>query len=270
MESEFTHGVLGTTGLRVCRLGLSATYRPGEDTIRKAIESGVNYFFCYGFDSQMMSVLRDVFGNNRERYVVSTGAYNLLLGRQNFKRTLEKRLKQLKTDYIDVFLYLGVMKTRHFQARDIEELQALREDNRVRAVGISIHDRKYAAELISKGAIDVLMMRYNAAHRGAEQDIFPYAGNHDPGIVSYTATRWGYLLRRPTSWPKEGRVPTASECYRFVLSNPQVDVCLMAPSNSRHLEQNLTALREGPLSIEDLVFMRKFGDAVHGSKKWFM
>jgi len=150
----------------------------------------------------MMSTLKEAFGNNRERYVVSTGAYNLLLGRQNFRRTLEKRLRQLRTDYIDVFLYLGVMKRKHFDARDIEELQKLREDGRVKAVGISIHDRKYAGELIAQGAIDVLMMRYNAAHRGAEHDIFPHKENHESGIVSYTATRWGFLLRRPKIWPK--------------------------------------------------------------------
>ena len=55
------------------------------------------------------------------------------------------------------------------------------------------------------------MIRYNAAHRGAEQDIFPHLAAHDPGVVSYTATRWSYLLRRPKGWPKDGRVPTAAD-----------------------------------------------------------
>jgi predicted aldo/keto reductase-like oxidoreductase len=58
-------------------------------------------------------------------------------------------------------------------------------------------------------------------------------------------------------------------CYRFVLSNPHVDVCLMAPSNLKQLDENLNAIRQGPLSGDELRFMQDFGDAVHNSNKWF-
>ena len=34
------------------------------------------------------------------------------------------------------------------------------------------------------------MIRYNAAHPGAEQDIFPYLAKRRLAIVTYTATRW--------------------------------------------------------------------------------
>jgi aryl-alcohol dehydrogenase-like predicted oxidoreductase len=114
------------------------------------------------------------------------------------------------------------------------------------------------------------MIRYNAAHRGAEQEIFPYLSLHNPGVISYTATRWTALLRRPRGWPAEGRLPSAAMCYRFVLSNPHVDVCLAAPSNPTQLEENLAALRQGPLDEEEMRFMREFGDAVHRQAKWFM
>ena len=114
------------------------------------------------------------------------------------------------------------------------------------------------------------MIRYNAAHRGAEQDIFPFCSMHNPGIISYTATRWSYLLRPPKGWPKDGRVPSAGECYRFVLSNPNVHVVLTAPRNERQLIENITAVRKGPLVEEDMKFMKDFGDAVHRHYKWFM
>jgi aryl-alcohol dehydrogenase-like predicted oxidoreductase len=114
------------------------------------------------------------------------------------------------------------------------------------------------------------MIRYNAAHRGAEQDIFPYLEQYNPGVISYTATRWSYLIRRPKNWPKDERVPTPGMCYRFVLSSPNVDVCLTSPHNLKELEENLASLKDGPLSEEDMEFMRKFGDVVHHTKKWFM
>jgi aryl-alcohol dehydrogenase-like predicted oxidoreductase len=84
--------------------------------------------------------------------------------------------------------------------------------------------------------------------------------------VSYTATRWRQLLRRPRRWTEGDRVPTAGECYRFVLSNPHVDVCLCAPSSARHLEDNLREVARGPLGEDDLAFLRRFGDAVHGRR----
>ena len=270
MERSFTQTVLGSTGIAVHRLGLSASYLPGQATVHRAVDAGLNYFFCYGFDFQMIRALREVLKTGRERYVVATGPYNLIWGHTDVRRTLEKRLRQLRTDYIDVLLFLGVMKPKELPQNILDELRRLREEGRVRAIGLSTHNRKLAGQLAAEAAVDVLMIRYNAAHRGAEEDVFPHLAAHRPGVVAYTATRWTALLRRPRGWPKEGRIPTAGECYRFVLSNPHVDVCMTAPRSSRELEQNLAALARGPLDADDMAFMRRFGDAVHAQRLWFM
>jgi len=270
LTDKFTHTVLGRTGLPVHRLGLSATYWPGKGAIRQAVDEGVNFFFAFGIDAQMIAVMREVLKSLRDRYVLATGAYNLIIGYPNLRRTLEKRLRQFRTDYIDVFLLLGVRKEGEFPQRVREELYRLREEGKIRAVGISCHDRKLIGQLAAQGALDVYMVRYNAAHRGAEQDIFPYLQDDNPGIVSYTATRWTYLLRRPKAWPKDGPVPTAGQVYRFVLSNPHVHVCLTAPGNRRQLTENLAALRQGPLNEDEMQFVKSFGDAVYRQYKWFM
>ncbi len=268
--NDFTHAMLGCTGFRVCRLGLSASYRPGKQTIFRAAEAGVNFFFGFGIDSQMIGAMRDLLKRERERYVVATGAYNLIIGYPNLRRTLEKRLRQFGTEYIDLFLFLGVMKEKELPTRVVEGLQRLRDEGKVCAIGISTHDRKLAGKLAAEGVLDTLMVRYNAAHRGAEQDIFPHVRKHETGIVGYTATRWTYLLRRPRAWPKEGPVPTPGQCYRFVLSNPDVDVCLTSPKNLKEFEENFRSLEAGPLSNEEMSFMKEFGDSVHHTKKWFM
>ena len=270
MAESFTHTTLGRTGLEVCRLGLSATYRPGRDVVRSAIDSGVNLLFCYGFDSHVTKTVRGLTSSERQNIVVATGAYNLLIGHPNLRRTLEKRLRQLGSDYIDLFLFLGVTKEKHFTEHVRSELLKFRQEGKVRFVGMSGHNREFHAREAERGDLDVLMLRYNAAHRGAEEDVFPHLQTHNPGVISYTATRWGYLLRRTKGWPRDGRIPTAAECYRFVLSNPHVHVCLTAPSNRRQLETNLAALAQGPLCTEDHAFMCRFGNAVHQAKRWFM
>ena len=270
MVSDARHALLGQTGREVFRLGLSASYRPGRDAIVSAIDHGVNYLFAYGFDSQMIGTLRDVFRTRRDELIIATGGYNWILWRSNLRKALETRLRQLGTDYIDVFMFLGVMKPEQFPERVRQEMVRFRDEGKVRAIGISTHDRKLAGELARTGALDLLMVRYNAAHRGAEKDIFPHLGAHDPAIVSYTATRWTRLLRRPRGWPKDRPVPTAALAYRFVLSNPHVDVVLSAPTSRAQLAQNLAAIEKGPLAEEEMQLMREYGDIVHAHSGWFM
>jgi aryl-alcohol dehydrogenase-like predicted oxidoreductase len=262
MQQDFLRAPLAKLGTPVCRIGLSATYRPGRVTVHKALDEGVNYFLYFGFDSQMVKVLRDNMGSQRDRYVLATGAYNWILFHQPLRKTLDRRLRQMRTNYIDVFHFLGVTRRKHFTPQVREELQAVRESGLVRAVSISTHDRKFAAELAREGVIDAMMIRYNAANRGAETEIFPQLPESNPAVVSFTATRWRSLLRRPKRYPAGARIPNAGMCYRFVLSNPQVNVCLMAPSSLRQFDENLEEIRRGPLDEDEMKFMRNFGDVV--------
>lgn len=269
MTTDFTRATLGQTGIEVCRLGLSGTYRPGKEAVYKALDEGINYFFAYGFDSHTIKTLREIGKTRRDSYVIATGAYNLPLGHTDIRKTLERRLRQLGTDYIDVFMFLSVTKPKHFSEKIREEFYRLRQEGKVRAIAISSHNRKFAGQLVADGALDVLMARYNAAHRGAEEDIFPNLPAHQTGLVSYTATRWRFLIRRHKHWPKNRPIPTPGMCYRFVLSNPNVDVCLTAPSNLKHLTENIAALRQGPLADDEMAMMKEYGDLIHAQNKWF-
>lgn len=267
---EFLRAPLGALRTRVCRIGLSGSYLPGRETIFKALDEGLNYFFFYGFDYQMIRVLRDLPPTRRSELVLATGAYNYLISHQNLRRTLEKRLRQVKADHIDLFHFLGVTKPKQFTPQVRDDLAAVRASGLVRGVSLSTHDRKFAAQLACEGVVDAIMIRYNAAHRGAETEIFPHLAPDAIGVVSYTATRWTALLRGPRGYPKDGRIPTAGMCYRFVLSNPNVHVCLMAPANLRQFESNLAEIRRGPLGADDMQFLREFGDAVYRRHKYFM
>jgi aryl-alcohol dehydrogenase-like predicted oxidoreductase len=108
---------------------------------------------------------------------------------------------------------------------------------------------------------DSLMVRYNAAHTGAEREVFPFFARRRPGVLAFTATRWGTLLDRRLV-PAEERVPRATDCYRFALSAKVVDACLTGPGDRRELDEALLALDEGPMSQEELAWMRRVGAAV--------
>ncbi len=268
--SDFLFTRFGSHPAPVFRLGLSASYRPGERAIHAAAGAGVNCFFYFGFDTQMTAALREITRGRRERYVLATGGYNWILWRSNLRRTLERRLRQLKTDYIDVFHYLGALKPGHWTPRIAEDLQSVRESGLVRAVSVSTHDFGLARQLARSGAVDALMIRYNAAHRAAETEVFPLLGPNGPAVIAFTATCWGRLTRRPRGYPLDAPVPDAGMCYRFSLSNPHVALTLTAPANLRQLEENLAAIRRGPLDDDEMRFIRDFGAAVERERRFFL
>jgi len=105
-------------------------------------------------------------------------------------------------------------------------------------------------------------VRYNAAHPGAEEDIFPQVDPARHSVIAYTATRWRKLLKRPRGW--DGEVPTAGDCYRFCLAEQKVSVVLTGPKTRAMLEANLAAVKTGPMGKDELSWMRDFGKIVHG------
>ncbi|HZY04052.1 MAG TPA: aldo/keto reductase [Anaeromyxobacteraceae bacterium] len=258
---DFLFRSLPRVGKRAFRLGLSASYGLDEAGARQALAAGMNYVFWSRFSKPLTAALRDEIRRDRERLVI-VGGPTLGYTRGAVRRGAENALRLLGTDYLDVFQLYWLGKMSAWTAGTRAELSRLREEGKVRALGVSIHDRPRAGRLAEDSPLDLLMIRYNAAHPGAERDVFPHLARRRPAVVAYTATSWRKLLRAPRGW--SGPAATAGDCYRFCLTSPHVDVVLSAPGNAANLKANLDALRKGPLSTEEMAFMRDLGRAVHG------
>jgi aryl-alcohol dehydrogenase-like predicted oxidoreductase len=259
------NAVLGRTGLTVGRLGISSSFGAPAEAIEEAFDRGCNYLswgtFIKGRSAKMKAAIRNIIRNgHRDRLVISmfTYAHNAFLT----EHFLRKGLKALGIEYADV-LVLGWFPKRPAQ-RIIDGAIKLKTAGMVRYLGLSSHNRKVFPELQKEGIFDVFHIRYSAAHRGAETEAFPFIqGAERAGIVSFTATRWKRLLN-PKKMPPGDRPPTAPDCYRFVLSNPSVDVCMMGARDREQMRENLEVLNAPPMSEEELVRMRRIGDYVHG------
>jgi aryl-alcohol dehydrogenase-like predicted oxidoreductase len=257
--SDFLHRDLPKVGKRVHRLGLSASHGIDDAGIRFAIDQGLNYLFFTR--SNMVPALRDAVRRDRERLVIATGP---VIGHFRFtiRRAAEKALRTLGTDYLDVFHLFWEGTLSAVNERTLDELARLKEEGKIRAIGISIHDRQRAARLVEDSPIDLFMLRYNAAHPGAEEDVFPRLERRRPAVVAYTATSWRKLLRPARGFG--GAPMTAGECYRFCLSSPSVDVVLTSPASRAELEENLREVARGPLEADRLAEVRELGRVVHG------
>jgi aryl-alcohol dehydrogenase-like predicted oxidoreductase len=267
---SFTRTTLGRTGLEVGRLGVASGYGVPGTSLEWAFERGVNYFFWGSRRSDSFGAALKRLRTQRERFVLVIQSYTRLASLLSW--SLEHALRTLNFDFTDVLL-LG-MWNKPVPPRIFEAACRLKEHGLLRFLAVSTHKRTLVPRIAAGHEFDVVHFRYNAAHPGAEQDIFPHLpAAHRPGMVSFTATSWGHLLGKAPlqgflpgthRLPKSERAPTATDCYRYVLTRPEVDVCLTGPANAAQMEEALEALRLGPMSQDELAWMQRVGRRVAG------
>jgi predicted aldo/keto reductase-like oxidoreductase len=57
---------------------------------------------------------------------------------------------------------------------------------------------------------------------------------------------------------------SATDCYRFVLSHPSVDICLTGTRNLEMMRENLKTLEMGPLTEKEMERVRRAGNYIYG------
>ena len=259
--------ILGRTGLKVGRLGISSSYGAPAAAFEEAFDRGCNYFvvgtFLKGRSKEMIRAIRNISRQGkRDRLVVCMMEYthSNLLGRSHFY----KGLKKLGLDYVDV-LTMGYYPGKP-RRQLVDMALSLKDRGMVHHLALSGHNRRLFPKLV-EGPIDIFQVRYNAANSGAEKDVFPYCGGENrPGIISFTATRWGQLLREEKMPPGEKPL-TAKDCYRFVLTNPAVDICMTGARTLEMMRENLETLNAGPLTPGEMERIRRIGDHVYGKPR---
>lgn len=165
------------------------------------------------------------------------------------RRELADALHALRTTWIDVVTFYYVEEASEWEkiagpGGALEAVGEARERSEIRMAGLTTHQRVLGAKCAAGGKLDLLMIRYNAAHRGAERDVFPQADRRGIPVVAFTAQRWGALRKHTPEDPTQFSPPPASASYRFALANPSVRVVLMAPRSRRELEEDLTLLED--------------------------
>jgi aryl-alcohol dehydrogenase-like predicted oxidoreductase len=268
---------LGKTGLAVTPLALAdlsfrddglprQLIRP-HDVERAFHELGINTFFVtWQMKGLSEGVRRLVKAGHRDQMVIISVGSLLPFGLM-VRRAWENNARALGIDHIDVWLMGWVRGRWHLTGKTWPVMQRLKEQGKARAIGFSCHNRPLAVSLAREFGADTLMIRYNAAHRGAEREVFSAYGQDRPAIISYTATRWRMLLK---PLPAQGfpQAMTGPECYRFVLSNPSIDVALCAGANIEELRENVAGVLKGPLDQQRMDEAKRFGDAVHATARY--
>ena len=263
MPASFSPVRLGRSPLDVVPLGLASAYGAKGRDVEHAFERGIDFFYWGSYRTpDFGGGLKRLAKRSRERMKIVIQSY--ARSPAGVGKSLEKALRQLELDHADVLL-LGWWNLAP-KEEILDAAADLVRRGRARALMISCHNRPAFKHFARDPRIDLLMVRYNAAHPGADKDVFPHLPDARPGIVTYTSTSWGQLLDRKLV-PADERLPRAADCYRFALSNPNIGACWAGAKDTAQIDEALKALEEGPMTEEELAWMHRIGARVRETTK---
>jgi len=254
---------LGRTGMKVSVIGLGCEGFTGKsatevrDDFSLALNCGINFFDCYSSEPELRSNFGAALKGRREQFFIQGHMCSYWENGQYLRtRDLDKTvfafddlLRRMGTDYIDIGMihYIDSEDDYHqvFDGPILKYALQLREQGKIRAIGISSHNPKVAGMAVETGFIDVLMFSVNPCYdlQPAGEDVeqlwadenyakpmenidrereklYELCGHHGVGIDVMKAYGGGDLLDAANS--PFGRAFTPVQCLEYALSRPAV------------------------------------------------
>lgn len=168
----------------------------------------------------------------RKNWIISTkageefvdGASQFDFSSQIIRNSIERSLKRLGTDYLDIVLVHSSGDDQRIIAEEnvFEILERLKQEGKVRAFGMST--KTIAGGLQTIDRADVAMVTLNPEYTD-ERSVIAYAHEKQKGIFIKKALGSGHL--------------PAADSLRFVLAEPGVTSVIVGTINPEHLKANV-------------------------------
>ena len=201
---------LGTSDIKISAIIMGA-WQAGKDmwtgiddaetvqAMRAAYDAGITTFDtaeAYGNGHSERIVARAL-SDIRDKVVYATKVFANHLKYDQVMRACDKSLTNLKTDYIDLYQIHWPSGSFGSKTVPIEEtmraLNDLKEQGKIRAVGVSNFSRVQLEEAVQHGAIVSLQPPYSLFWRQVEADAWPYCVEHGITTLAYSPMAQGLL-----------------------------------------------------------------------------
>ena len=166
---------------------------------RAAFESGITTFDtaeAYG-EGHSEQILGQALGARRDQIVIATKVFADHLKHDLVVEACERSLKNLGTDRIDLYQIHWPAGSFGTDAVPIEEtmgaMTQLKEQGKIRAVGVSNFSRAQLQEAAQFGRIDSLQPPYSLFWRQVEAEAAPYCAQNKISILAYSPLAQGLL-----------------------------------------------------------------------------
>lgn len=215
----------GKTGMEITPIGFgawaiggggwAAAWGPQDDdeavgAIRRAVELGVNWVdtaavYGLGHSEELVAQALKSVPESERPYVFTKcslvwddgGDISNVLEKDSVKRECEESLRRLQTDVIDLY-QIHWPRPDEYIEEGWEAMAELKDEGKVRHIGVSNFDVSQMERIAEIAPVETLQPPYNMLNRGVEEEILPYCGENDIGVIVYSPMRSGLLTGKMT------------------------------------------------------------------------
>jgi myo-inositol catabolism protein IolS len=167
--------------------------------IRAAYETGITTIDTaevYG-EGHSERIVAEALADVRDSVVYATKVFANHLKYDLVIEACDRSLKNLKTDYIDLYQIHWPSGSWNSEVVPIAEtmnaMNKLKQDGKIRAIGVSNFSRSQLEEAAQYGRIDSIQPPYSLFWRQAEREIMPYCVANNISILAYSSLAQGLL-----------------------------------------------------------------------------
>jgi len=199
---------LGTNAVGGYNLFPGLKDEDGINLVQAGLNQGIKLLdtaFVYGLGHSEELVGQAMHAFDRHSFTLATkGAQDFSSGEQIINNDpqflteqVEASLKRLNTDYLDIY-YIHFPDKQTPKAEAVGALQRLREQGKIRAIGVSNFSLEQVKEANADGYLDVVEDEFSLLHRDHETDLLPYLKDHQISFVPYFPLASGLLTGKYT------------------------------------------------------------------------
>jgi len=237
------------TGDRISEIGLGSAYlyeagmEEGVKALHAAFDNGINYYDLAAGDGTSFPIYGEAFHGIRDRvmFQIHFGAdysnitYGWTLDLDTVKRSVDRQLSELRTDYIDYgFIHCQDEHSdwETYQGNGIlDYILELRDAGVIHHIGLSSHTPSVIHSILDTGIVDMLMFSVNPGYDYQQGEyaygevderssVYLRCQKEDIGISVMKPFSGGQLLDAKTS--PFGTALTTYQCIRYALDKPGV------------------------------------------------
>jgi len=295
--SSVEHRHFGQTDMKVSVLGFggseigSASSELVDRLLKSALDAGINVIDTAECYEQSEELIGEVARKRRhEVFLFTKCGHPRGIGSQDWSResildSVQRSLKRLQTDHLDLIQLHGASDTVMKDGDAIAALQTAREKGLARYLGYSgdSHSARYAVEC---GAFDALQTSISLADQEAITSTLPLAREKNMGVIakrplaniawktahrpikSYHHQYWHRLRKLHYDFIDDCTIEeSVAKALRFTLSVPGVHTAIVGTTKPERWQQNAKMIAQGPLAEAEFEAIRERWDDV-APKSW--
>ena len=236
---------LGNTNMKIKRVGFGGipiqriTQEDTNLVIDELEKNGINFIDT----ARGYTVSEEYIGNSlvgrRQKFYIATKSMSR--DYEGMKKDIEISLKNLKTDYIDLYQLHNVKieeyETIFNEDKAFRALLEAQKEGKIKYIGITSHSIETIEKAIEDGKFDTIQFPYNIVEDQADE---AFKKAHEKGI--------GIIVMKPLAG---GALDDATLAIKYILSKEYIDVAIPGMDSIKQVKENVDVLNDLDLTEED-------------------